>query len=394
MEATGELGTILALALRSLRQPQAGLAAVLAGCASHLRSDVIALYAVADEPELLASAGPHASVLGPPGIVHRPFASTLRRWAQDASPHPRPAVDLPEPWRDQASLISLTGHLPGDHVVLLVVGGEQPSSDGEVELAMSAALVLASSHLSARREDEYRAEMRRSRQEGALLAAGLQHDLRTPLTSILGCARTLRERSEAVSPEQRRELLDIIADQATRLNEMVGEALSRHADGPDVPVRMRPVSPLVVAERVARAACSARPGEVAIDVVDVPLVTDEHRLERALLNLVDNALTYSPDDRPVQIVGTETGSFFTLTVADAGPGVAPEVVHALFTPYAHDPNRDGSTGLGLHSVSQIVAELGGRVTHERQSGWTRFTISLPVGEAGAPIDRRHAEIEA
>lgn len=378
MEGTKQIGTLLGLALRSLRQPQAGLAAVLGGCASELGAHVVALYRLDEQPELLAGAGRDAAVLGPPGLVDRGLSPVLMQWAQEPEPQDRSSAGLPEPWGEQTHIVSLTGHLPADDVVLLVIGGPVAPQPESIRVAMSGALALANAHLSARREEEYLREMRRSRQESALLAAGLQHDLKTPLTSILGCARTLRERAADMEEAQREELLDIIAGQARRLSEMVEEALTRHEEGPDAPVRMTQVDAQALATRVARAATGARSGETEVRVDPGPLVTDELRLERALLNLVDNALKYAPPGQPVQILGEQTGQFFSFTVADAGPGVAPEVAHALFTPYARDPNSTDSTGLGLHSVAQLVDELGGRVSYTRQAGWTRFSIALPL----------------
>lgn len=249
--------------------------------------------------------------------------------------------------------------------------------DGLLSTVVGPLGVLASVLTSSRRVEALHRQVREMRQEGALLAASLQHDLRTPLTSILGCAEILRERHDHLSEERHEELLEIIVAQSRRLNDMIAEALSRHAGGPDVPLRLVPVEVGEICHRVAAAARIARGGEVVIEVEDDQVVTDEGRLERALLNLVDNGLKYAPVGEAVHIVGEGSSSVYTLTVADAGPGVAPEVVSALFTPYASDPERAGAVGLGLHSVASLVREVGGHVSYARQSGWTRFSIILP-----------------
>ncbi|HET6770568.1 MAG TPA: ATP-binding protein [Actinomycetota bacterium] len=106
-------------------------------------------------------------------------------------------------------------------------------------------------------------------------------------------------------------------------------------------------------------------------------MTDTARLERALLNLVDNALKYSPPGHAVHMLGESSDRGFVFTVADCGPGVNPSVVPTLFSAYATDPDRSDGLGLGLHSVAVLVEELGGRVRYARQAGWTRFSIHIP-----------------
>jgi signal transduction histidine kinase len=92
---------------------------------------------------------------------------------------------------------------------------------------------------------------------------------------------------------------------------------------------------------------------------------------------LDNALKYSPPSQAVHLLGEKENQGFTFTVADAGPGVTPSVVPTLFSAYATDPNRSGGLGLGLHSVSCLADELGGRVGYARHAGWTRFSLHIP-----------------
>jgi two-component system sensor histidine kinase MprB len=170
---------------------------------------------------------------------------------------------------------------------------------------------------------------------------------------------------------------------------MMTEALEKGEEGPDTPVRLREEELAEIARRAAGAARVGRGGEILIEVPEVRLVTDSGRVERALLNLLDNALKYSPTDQAVHLLGEANPDGFTLTVADAGPGVSPAVVPTLFSAYVTDPNRTGGTGLGLHSVARLARDLGGRVAYSRKEGWTRFSLTLP-----APGRRRDPELSA
>lgn len=382
---SSRLHEVVSLAMRALRQPQSGAAGVLSAAVSEAGASVGALYVVPaspERPELLAAAGRDAATLGPPGAVKEELVPYLREAVLRAgsAAHEDPGA-LPAPWGEYEAVAAVAARLPGERAAVLLLAGSRPLSEDHLAWTIGPLGLLASLLVSSRREEARYKELREIRQEGALLAASLQHDLRTPLTSIMGCAQTLQERGESLPEERRAELLEIIVAQSRRLHEMIEEALSRHGGGADAPVRLAPVALRELCGRVAAAGRSARGGEIVIEVGPETVVTDQPRLERALLNLLDNALKYSPADEAVHIVGERSEGWYTITVADAGPGVSAEMVSALFTPYATDPGRAGGTGLGLHSVASLVRELGGHVSYARQSGWTRFSIALPEGDA-------------
>jgi signal transduction histidine kinase len=378
----GSLEDTIALALRAVRHPETGVAALLAGATQELSGRIGAVYLAPAGPgpvELLAVGGPDAPLLGGPGRVDGPTAENIRLLVLETAPicTDGPSDRLPGPWDEFKHIGRIATPLPSGEACLFVVGGSHPLEGDALRRASAPIAVLTSALVAGREVEKLRQDLHHLRQERTLLAAGLQHDLRAPLTSILGCARTMRERFDALKPNEREEMLDIMEAQGQRLNAMIAQALNRESTGPHTPLRLAKTNLAEVAARVASAARAGRPGQILIEVPETFLVTDTARLERALLNLVDNGLKYSPPGHAVHVLGEASDRGFVFTVADCGPGVNPSIVPMLFSAYATDPDRSDGLGLGLHSVAALVEELGGRIRYARQAGWTRFSLHIP-----------------
>lgn len=367
------------VALRSLRYPSAGLAAALSEVVQRTGSDVAASFLIGPvEPvELLAAVGRSAAALG--GLGPAPAQTHLMRgFGMETAPRSTPPPpDAGRPWTDHAWISRICTPLTDEDNAILVLAGDHSLEAEELSDLSTAIAVLVRIALLAREVDRLRAELHRTRQDRSLLAAGLEHDLRTPLTAIMGAAMILRDNPDQLPEEERAQLLDMVVSQSRRLTAMLEDALSRATEGGDAPVVTRRVQLDELAERAAGAARLARKGEIVIDVPPTMVATDPERLERGLLNLLDNALKHSPEDEPVHLVAERTSAGWVLTVADSGPGVAEELVPSLFTPHATGSELGEGFGLGLYSVGRLVSELGGNVSYGRREGWTRFSIFLP-----------------
>jgi PAS domain S-box-containing protein len=214
------------------------------------------------------------------------------------------------------------------------------------------------------------------------------HELRTPLTSLLGNAQLLQRRAgqPGVLAERERRTVQVIAEQATRLNRMIIALLdvSRIEAGQLTIVR----APLDLCQLVRRIAEEVRPaldGRVLdVSCPDEPLVIggDELRLEQVLQNLVQNALKYSPAGEPVRIEARAQADTVLLSVTDHGIGIPQAALPRLFQRFyrAHnvDPRLVSGMGIGLYVVKEIVALHGGtvEVTSSEGQGST-FTVRLP-----------------
>lgn len=367
------------IALRAFRSPTSGLATLLSSVAAGLEGHLTAAYLVpagTGPVELLAAGGRKAAALGPPGRVPTASGDLLRATVAATPEGPCPLDDV-APWSTYPNRRCLSMLLEGEGAVLVAIAGDDEVTRDELYNASSPIGLLTQLIVDSRRIEELRRELHHLREERSLLAAGLQHDLRGPLTSILGCAKTLRQRNGDMDDGVRDGMLESIVSQAERMSKMLTDTLAEESRGPSVPVRRMQTDLKVLGERVAELAASGREGQIVVEATDLQVVTDPDRLERALLNLLDNALKYTPEDVPVHLIIEREPAGVSLTVADNGPGVTPEVLPGLFGAYMTDPSRPDGTGLGLHSVRQLVEQLGGRVDYLRHSGWTRFTVNLP-----------------
>lgn len=215
--------------------------------------------------------------------------------------------------------------------------------------------------------------------------ANFSHELRTPLAGIKALAETLQEGALEDPPAARRFLERIVAE-VDALNQMAQELLDlTRIESGNLALEREAVSPAVLLQdaagrmrlQVERAGLTLtiRAGE------NLPLVfVDPGRIGQALLNLVHNAIKFTPAGGQITLEADAKGGEVWLSVSDTGPGIPPDDLPHIFERfYKVDRARNTSgSGLGLAIVRHIVSAHGGRVWAESQPGMgSRFVIALP-----------------
>jgi K+-sensing histidine kinase KdpD len=215
------------------------------------------------------------------------------------------------------------------------------------------------------------------RVRSALLTA-VSHDLRTPIAGIKTAASGLRQPAVGLEPDEQDQLLNAIEGGADRLSALVDNllAMSRIQAGA-LSVHPRRVA---LDEVVGRALLSIGGNDAQVAVPeDLPAAwVDPGLLERAVANLVDNALRWSPNT-PVTIRAEASDDTLRLDVVDHGPGVEESKWESMFTPFQRlDDTSSGGLGLGLAIVRGLLDPMGASVTpHHSPGGGLTMTITVP-----------------
>ena len=236
---------------------------------------------------------------------------------------------------------------------------------------------------------------RRSEQLKAALLDALTHNLRTPLTSIKAAVTALIGASDwtpqsELSSEGRRELLMVIDEESDRLNRFI-EGLSS-ADRRDVsqsPTLRRERLDGIVNAAIARADNLTRDHRVSVSLDDsLPaLSVDPASIVEVLYTLIDNASKYSPPATRINVTASVADDHFVrVSVADEGPGVAPELRERVFENFFRIPGREPSdprrvgVGLGLPIARRLVEAQGGRILIESPATGhgTAVVLMLPL----------------
>lgn len=209
------------------------------------------------------------------------------------------------------------------------------------------------------------------------------HEFRTPL-AIMKTRLGLYRKKVPAPPPETAELVGILEGEVDRLSSLVGDLLDL-TNLEDAP-RQEPVEVEGLLRSVAdevRPLAGPRQVAVAVDVPGCTLRGNRQLLHRALFNLVENAVKYSPTGGTVEVSARQTGGLIQIQVTDQGPGIPEECRQQIFEPFFRvdraRSRRQGGTGLGLALVRAIAQFHGGSVRAEPgPNGGSRFVLELPL----------------
>jgi PAS domain S-box-containing protein len=243
---------------------------------------------------------------------------------------------------------------------------------------------------SEQREREAAEQLRALDEMKNTFLAAVSHELRSPLTSILGLSLTLERQSDGLREEDRVDMLERLATNARKLDRLLRDLLDidRLNRGIVSPrYRVTDVGSLVRRTVSSLEAAADRNIEVGAESVVIPV--DPAKVERIVENLVVNAVRHTlPTDRIwVRVEPAEGG--VTIAVDDDGPGVSPELREEIFEPFRQGPTASKSspgTGIGLSLVASFAELHGGRAwVQERDGGGASFRVYLPSGRVDAGV---------
>jgi two-component system sensor histidine kinase KdpD len=229
----------------------------------------------------------------------------------------------------------------------------------------------------------------------AAILTSLSHDLRTPLSSIMGAAGALRDLSDALSKDDKADLLDTIVEEAERLNRFIANLLhmTKLEAGAVTPDTAPHVLSELIATTLTRAAKIIDNHKVELDLAaDLPMVNvDGILFEQAMFNLIDNASKYAPAGTTIRIQGWREGDLVRLQVLDEGPGIPPEATGRVFDRFYRVHKEDSvraGTGLGLAVSRGFIEAMQGRIVAGNRSDRSGavFTVTLPVAETTRELE--------
>jgi PAS domain S-box-containing protein len=217
--------------------------------------------------------------------------------------------------------------------------------------------------------------------------ATASHELRTPLAAVYGAVRTLRRGDVELSEDDRTLFLEMIESEATRLATIIDQILlTGQLDAGAVEIDATECDPAEIAASVIDSAAMHVPEDIslALDPDGSPrIVCDENKLRQVLVNLVDNAIKYSPGGGRVEIRLRRETSHCLIEVVDDGLGIPMDERNRIFEKfYRLDPQQTkgvGGSGLGLYICRELVERMNGQLTVASEPGrGSTFTVELPL----------------
>ena len=389
--ATRRASAIATLLAASRRLSGAAIRAEAAQALAEQAGEVVGGRAVV----LLPKAGEIAPVAGAPGpVVLNDTEMAAARWAwEKGEPAGAGTGTLPQIAWTFRPLVGV--RQPTGVVGYAVEGGVAPENERLLNAMLDqGAVALERAELAA---GQAKTEaMRRSDHLRAALLNSISHDLRTPLATVMGSASTLIELGAELPESTRADLLLSVREEAERLNAYVGNLLDMtklEGDALQPKVALFDVRE-VLADAIARVRRRLGSRSLAQDYpVDLPLVElDPGLFEQAVVNILENAIAYSPADTPIEVAAYEDRNNVVVSIEDEGKGIPTEQLQRVFDRFRRvdepsDRSRDRGKGVGLGlSISKgFVEAMGGRIAAaspihphpvDGMRG-TRILISLP-----------------
>ena len=232
--------------------------------------------------------------------------------------------------------------------------------------------------------ESYLAERMVEREKlASTLLSSISHDLRTPLTSIEGAASTLLTQEEKLSIADRHRLLDMISEEAHRLNRLVSNILQITKIEAGHMNAHRELHSLeeIIGSALNRLEPLIRDRLIKTEISDLPLVPfDDLLIEQVLINILENALRYTPIRSPIVIRATRQDNHVCIEIMDRGLGVPVQDRTRIFEKFYRSGKQDTEgTGLGLAICAGIIKAHQGQIgVKEREGGGSIFYFSLPL----------------
>lgn len=261
--------------------------------------------------------------------------------------------------------------------------GNLPSRETIDALGSLIAIAIERS-ITAERLARTEAAQENERLRSALLDS-VTHELRTPLTAITASITSLRS-GTIHDPETREELLEVIDEESSRLNRLIGQAVEMaQLDAQQVQLELEPKQMRDVVQEAldeAPAVLERHPVEVRLPPNLPPARMDVNWIRKVLHHLLENAAKYSDEGRPIVISAEVKDSFLLTSVADRGAGIDDFDKSLIFDKFYRGQSqryRVQGTGMGLAIVKAIIEAHGGKVEVTSQRGLgSVFTFSLPL----------------
>lgn len=253
-------------------------------------------------------------------------------------------------------------------------------------------------------EQEARAVAERAVREREEFLSIASHELKTPITSLMGFSQVIMrklERDGKLDPAEITRSLTRIEQQSRKLNDLVRQLLdvSRIESG-KLPLTMEDASASTVLEEALDLVREIHPERTYLIDNSTPIRAnfDPQRIEQVIVNLLDNAVKFSPADTPIEVgLSRDAAGWMVISVRDHGEGIPAKDRQKVFERFHQNGPRAYSSGmgLGLYISAQIVGMHGGTITCEApEDGGSRFVVRLPLGVSSqdpADADNRQRE---